>query len=495
MTSAIDLAREDTLSSLLHRSARRSPEKIALICGHVSWTYRELNLAVDRVCSGLSRAGMNTGDRIAIMSRNSHAYVALRFGASRLGVTLVPVNFMLTSVEVSYILRHSAARLLFVDESNRTVAAAAAELTGTIEQLVGLPAEGDDSTPAELIDIASFMSDDDVGVRAIDPEHLVQIMYTSGTEAAPKGAMLSHKSLLAQYSSCLHALQITHSDRFLHALPLFHCAQLDTFLGPCIAAGATNILTAKPVPDNLVALMQKHGATSFFAPPTVWLGIMNMSDLPAQMPALRKGYYGASLMPVEVLLRLRRLLPELRLWNCYGQTEIAPLAAVLGPEDHDDQPGSVGRPVLNVETRIVDDDGLDVPAGTIGEIVHRSPQLLSGYLADPEKTAEAFRGGWFHSGDLGIMDENGFLRVVDRKKDMIKSGGENVASSEVENTIFGVEGVREVAVIGLPDPHWIEKVVAVIVCNPNIKLRAEDIAVHCRGSLAGFKVPKDILFV
>lgn len=192
---------------------------------------------------------------------------------------------------------------------------------------------------------------------------------------------------------------------------------------------------------------------------------------------------------------MRKTLPGIRLWNCYGQTEIAPLATVLAPEDHDGRPGSVGKAVINVETRVVDDDGCDVPRGQVGEIVHRSPQLMSGYLADPDKTAAAFQGGWFHSGDLGVLDEEGFLRVVDRKKDMIKTGGENVASSEVENAIFAMEQVAEVAVIGLPDPRWIEKVVAVVVPRPGANLNSEVITAHCRSRLAGFKVPKEIVFL
>lgn len=491
----VALARQETLSALLRRSARRYGDSVALVCGHVSWTYRQLDTMADRACAGLARMGIQPGDRVAIMARNSHAFVALRFGAARLGAVLVPINFMLTATEVGYILSHSGARLLFIDHSTVTVGAAAAQGITTVEALVGLPAEGDDATPPGLLSFDAFLSDEHPAEPLLEPEHLAQIMYTSGTEAAPKGAMLSHRALLAEYASCLHVLEIAQQDRFLHAMPLFHCAQLDVFLGPCLAVGAMNILTARPAADNVVAQMQTHRATSFFAPPTIWLDMIGVADLRDRIPALRKGYYGASLMPVEVLLALRKTLPGIRLWNCYGQTEVAPLAAVLDPESHDDRPGSVGKPVLNVETLVVDDDDRPLPPGMIGEIVHRSPQLMSGYLADPQRTADAFRGGWFHSGDLGLWDEDGFLRVVDRKKDMIKSGGENVASSEVENAIFALDEVAEVAVIGLPDPRWIEAVVAVVVLRANASLDADAIIAHCRGSLAGFKVPKSVRFV
>ena len=209
---------------------------------------------------------------------------------------------------------------------------------------------------------------------------------------------------------------------------------------------------------------------------------------------LTKGYYGASIMPVEVLRELRERLPALRLWNLYGQTEIAPVATILFPEEHHDRLGSAGRPTLHVETRIVDDNMVDVAPGEIGEIVHRSPQLLSGYWNDPERTAEAFAGGWFHSGDLGVIDAEGYINVVDRKKDMIKSGGENVASREVEEVLYLHPAISEVAVIGLPDPKWIEAVTAVIVLRAGETVTHEGVTRHCAAHLSGFKVPKNIFF-
>jgi fatty-acyl-CoA synthase len=199
-------------------------------------------------------------------------------------------------------------------------------------------------------------------------------------------------------------------------------------------------------------------------------------------------------MPVEVLKEMQRRLPQVRLWNLYGQTEIAPLATVLKPEDQLRKAGSAGRPGLNVETRVVDDDMNDIRPGDIGEIVHRSPQLLSGYYKDEERTEAAFAGGWFHSGDLGTIDEEGYITVVDRKKDMIKTGGENVASREVEEAIYCVEGVSEVAVIGLPHPKWIEAVTAVIVTKRGHALTEEQIQSALAGRLAPFKIPKRIIF-
>jgi fatty-acyl-CoA synthase len=295
--------------------------------------------------------------------------------------------------------------------------------------------------------------------------------------------------------TCLVDAEIAEDDVVLHGLPLYHCAQLDVFFGPCIYVGATNVITGKPMPDNLLRLMAANRINSFFAPPTVWISLLRSPAFDAtDLSALAKGYYGASIMPVEVLKEMQRRLAHVRLWNLYGQTEIAPVATVLKPHDQLRKAGSAGRPALNVETRVVDEQMHDVPPGAVGEIVHRSPQLLSGYYHDDERTQAAFAGGWFHSGDLATVDDEGYITVVDRKKDMIKSAGENVASREVEEAIYRLEGVSEVAVIGLPHPKWIEAVTAVVVAKAGHALDEAAVVAHCGRHLAHFKVPKRVIF-
>jgi fatty-acyl-CoA synthase len=213
------------------------------------------------------------------------------------------------------------------------------------------------------------------------------------------------------------------------------------------------------------------------------------------LSSLRKGYYGASAMPVEVLREIQQRIPDVRLWNFYGQTEMSPLATILQPEEQVNHAGSAGRPAVNVETKLVDDQHNDVPTGRIGEIVHRSPHATLGYWNDEAKTAEAFRGGWFHSGDLGIIDEDGYLFIVDRKKDMIKTGGENVASLEVEQTIYLMDEVSEVAVFGIADPKWIEAVVAAVVPRQSVALSPQAVIAHCRSTLAAYKSPKHVVIL
>lgn len=227
----------------------------------------------------------------------------------------------------------------------------------------------------------------------------------------------------------------------------------------------------------------------------MWILLLRHPDFDTRdLSSLRKGYYGAAAMPVEVLRELARRLPDVRLWNFYGQTEMSPLATILQPHEQLDRAGSAGRAALNVETRVVDDEDNPVPVGEVGEIVHRSPHAALGYYADEDKTAEAFRNGWFHSGDLGVIDKDGYLSVVDRKKDMIKTGGENVASREVEEAIYLHDGVAEVAVFGVPHPKWIEAVTAVVVAKDGVVLSEDEVMEHLSSILAPYKRPKFVVF-
>lgn len=485
-----------TLGDLLRRSAARTPNRAAVLCGEVAWTYAELDALCNRLAAGLAACGVVRGDRVAVLSRNSHAFAALRFSLARLGAVLVPVNFMLRPEEAAYILRHSAAKLLCVDSGLAELGQQAARLDTAVEQLLWLPGEESREPVRGLLSFDELCETRSAPAPVeLESGDLAQIIYTSGTESLPKGAMLTHEAVIAEYVTCLVDAEIAEDDLMLHAMPLYHCAQLDVFLGPALYVGASNIITAKPVPENLLPLIERHRVTSFFAPPTVWISLLRSPLFErCDLSSLRKGYYGASIMPVEILREIQQRLPAVRLWNLYGQTEIAPVATVLKPQDQLRKAGSAGKPALNVETRVIDDEGRDVAPGEIGEIVHRSPQLLRGYYNDEERTRAAFAGGWFHSGDLATVDEEGYITIVDRKKDMIKSGGENVASREVEEMIYRLPQVSEVAVIGLPHPRWIEAVTAVIVLKNGEVLSEGAVIAHCHTHLAAFKAPKRVIF-
>jgi fatty-acyl-CoA synthase len=493
----ISRARSQQLGDLLRRSAARLPQKTALVFRDHSDTFAQLDAAVNSAAHGLAARGIKKGDRVALFTHNNRAFVVLRFALARLGAVTTPVNFMLNAADVAYILNHSGACMLIAEDALCPTADAALADMGRTMPRFAIPHTGA-AVPAGWEDVSALLDHPDESevwhdVASDDP---IQMMYTSGTESRPKGALLSSAALYAQYVSCIVDGEMTADAVSLHCLPLFHCAQLDCFLSPDLYLGVTSILHDKADPAEMLAAVEAHGVTKLFCPPTMWIALLRHPDFDKRdLSSLNAGYYGASIMPTAVIEELSTRLPNMRLFNFYGQTEMAPLATILKPHDQMRKLGSAGQPSLNVETRVVDDADNPVPVGEVGEIVHRSPHLISEYYNDPAKTAEAFRNGWFHSGDLGRFDADGYLYVVDRKKDMIKTGGENVASREVEEAIFRHPDVAEVAVFGVPHPKWIEGVMAVVVPKAGKALTAEAVMAYCRDTLAHFKAPKHVVIV
>ena len=499
LSQRIARTRGNSIGDLLRRSAARMPGKTAIVYRDLRQTYAALDETVNRTANALAARGVGKGDRIAVFSHNNHAFVVVYFAIARLGAVSVPVNFMLAAGEVGYVLEHSDATGVIVEDALLPVAEQAmddAGLTGTVRLRGVIPGDGP-AAPAGWESVADWMAHDDASPPAVlvADDDLAQLIYTSGTESRPKGAMLSGGSLIAQYVTCVVDGEMSADDVEVHSLPLYHCAQLHCFLTPGIYLGATNIVLPGADAGTILQAVEAERATKLFCPPTVWISLLRHPDFDRRdLSSLRKGYYGASIMPVEVLKEIGDRLPSVRLFNFYGQTEMAPLATVLKPEDQVRKAGSAGRPALNVETLVVDEAGQPVPSGQVGEIVHRSPHAMLGYWNDPEKTDAAFAGGWFHSGDLGVLDAEGYLTVVDRKKDMIKTGGENVASREVEEVLYQHPAVAEAAVFGLPHPRWIEAVAAVVVLRGGTTASAEELINHCRERLAGFKAPKYLVF-
>ncbi|MFH8381802.1 acyl-CoA synthetase [Kitasatospora sp. NPDC018058] len=487
--------RSSTVDGLLRRSARRAPDRTALSFADRTWTYRQLDDAVSRAAGYLLALGLRPGDRVAAYGRNSDAYAIAFLACARAGLVHVPVNYALTGEELSYLLGQSGSRVVLTDP------ALAPEVDRVRKQLDiahVVPLRGDDSglLDAALLDAALTgpVPDPDTGVRDTD---LAQLLYTSGTTSRPKGAMMTHRALTHQYVSAILALDLREDDRPLICMPLYHSAGLHVFLLPYLAVGASVVLMESPDIPEVLRRIERDRIGSLFLAPTVWVPLADHPDLDRRdLSSLRKAQYGASIMPVTVLDRLRARHPEVGFYNCFGQSEVGPLAAVLRPEEHPERPSSCGRPVLFVETRIVDRDGADVPPGTPGEIVYRSPQLCLGYWDRPEETAEAFEDGWFHSGDLVVADEAGYLTVVDRIKDVINTGGVLVASREVEDVVHTHPAVAEVAVIGAPDEKWIEAVTAFVVLKPDVAVpTAAELITHVKGRLAPFKAPKNVVFV
>ncbi|WP_246833361.1 fatty acyl-CoA synthetase [Williamsia sp. 1138] len=491
----IDQARAHSLGSLPRRAAQRCPGKVAIVDGNVELTYDDFADMVDRTAGAMRESGLAQGDRLALLSRNCWQFAIVAFAAARAGVILVPINFMLRPSEIAFIIDFSSARALIAqDELVTTAVQALSQSAGSVTKRCAIRSSSD-AVSLGWEDLQTWIDRDaDAPEVSIGDDDPIRMMFTSGTESKPKGALLSSRALMWQYVSCAIDGGMSGDDVELHSLPLYHCAQLDSFLGTDIYLGATNIIVPAPEPVTLLRTIEAHGVTKLFAPPTVWIGLLRTPGFDEyDLSSLRKGYYGASAMPVEILKEIQARLPDVRLWNLYGQTEMAPTATILAPEYQLSHPGAAGRPVLNVETRIHDLDDLPVGSGEVGEVVHRSPQTMLGYFNDEAKTAEAFRGGWFHSGDLGYFDDDGMLYIVDRKKDMIKTGGENVASREVEEAIYLLEGVSEVAVFGVTHPTWVEAVVAVVVPKPGSPLTEMEVIQHTRTLLAGYKTPKRVV--
>ncbi|MDH6521100.1 fatty-acyl-CoA synthase [Streptomyces sp. SAI-135] len=469
-----------TVDGVLRRSARRTPARVAVEYGERSWTYEELDDAVSRAARLLLDQGLDRGDRVGAYGHNSDAYLIAFLACARAGLVHVPVNQNLSGDDLAYVVGQSGSTLVLADPG----------LAGRLPDGVRtLPLrDSDDSLLARLTATDPY---DGPEPRS---EDLVQLLYTSGTTALPKGAMMTHRALVHEYLSAITACDLSAGDRPVHSLPLYHSAQMHVFLLPYLAVGATNVILDAPDGDRLFDLIEQGRADSLFAPPTVWIGLAGRPDFATRdLSGLRKAYYGASIMPVPVLERLRERLPKLAFYNCFGQSEIGPLATVLAPDEHKGRMDSCGRTVLFVDARVVDEDGKDVPDGTPGEIVYRSPQLCEGYWDKPEETEAAFRDGWFRSGDLAVRDAHGYFTIVDRVKDVINSGGVLVASRQVEDALYTHEGVAEVAVVGLPDERWIEAVTAVVV--PRGEVTEAELLDHAREKLAHFKAPKRVLFV
>jgi len=488
--NAIANASANSIGRGIERAAALWRDKPALRFKDRVWTFTELANGAKNVAARLTKMGLKKGDRVAAFGRNTDAYYLLWLGCVEGGFIHVPIGYSLAGQELLYIINQSGARALFHDAS---LAPPIIPIRGKIRaDFVELLAEDEH----RFIGGLRYAPTTKYEAPLIEAGDIAQIMYTSGTTSAPKGAMMSHGAMMAQYQSCIQGLDYTPDDRCLAALPLYHTAQMQAFNMPQTLVGAYIHLIDAAAPEEVFALIRSERLSSFFAPPTVWINLLRHPAFdPDALASLRKIYYGASIMPAPVLQELRERLPQAGVYNVYGQTEIAPVATVLRPLEHLDRPKSAGRPVLNVQTRIVDENMNDVEVGAHGEIVHRSPQLLSGYWEKPDETEAAFTGDWFHSGDVGYFDTEGYIFIVDRVRDVINTGGVLVSSREVEEALYTHPGVEEVAVIALPDDKWIEAVVAVIVPRAGTKPSSEDLIAHARAHLAPFKAPKRIELV
>lgn len=487
------------VADMVRRSAYRFPNKPALIFNDQTLTYKELERNLNRVGNALLAMGLKKYDRVAVLAHNTIHHVLAWLGTMKAGGIYVPLNFMLKGSELAYQVNHAEASFLIVEDSLLgNIEGVLNDLPSVTHRIWSDQAFGQ-SAPEGWVDFNAWMADasdnePDVELFIEDP---VEVCYTSGTEAQPKGAILSNQNLLAQFMSAALACEVSEDDIGLSVMPIFHAAERDARLGIGLLMGLTNVLMLLPNPEEVFRLVQAHRVTLMFLPTTYWIMLLNHPSFKEyDLSSLKKPMYGASIMPVAVLEQILKAFPGCKVYNSYGQTETAPCNFHLHPRYALTKPGSAGMSGLNMESKLEDDDHRVIEnAGIPGEIVSRGGHVFLGYFKDEERTEQAMAHGWFHTGDIGIADEDNFVSVVDRKKDMVKTGGENVSTREVEEVIYKDPRVQEVAVIGIPDPKWVEAVTAVIVPKPGENIQEEEILEICRQNLAGFKVPKHVFFV
>jgi fatty-acyl-CoA synthase len=487
------------IGDMIRRTAYHYPDKPALIFQDKTLTYRQLEDECNRTANALLDLGVEKYDRVAILAHNTIDHVLTWFGCAKIGAIYLAINYLLRGKDISYCINHSESKVFIVEDSLYDLVKDVLDDMPTVKtwiwsrQGAGKPPVSDRFKDFEAWYKKYPATEPDAILHIEDP---CQMTYTSGTESLPKGVIISNQALMAEYMGCIVDGQYDEDDINVNALPIYHCAQRDVFMNPVFWVGGTNILMAPDI-GQILKNIQDHKATMFFAPPTVWIGMLRHPDFNKHdLSSLKKCYYGASIMPVEILRELMARLPGTRIYNYYGQTELAPYHTILKAKDALAKLGSAGKGGLNMESRLEDDDFTPILQPNIpGEICGKGPHALIMYFKEPEKTEESMKGGWFHSGDIGVMDEDRYITVADRKKDMIKTGGENVPTREVEEAVYLDKRVQEVAVIGLPDPKWVEAVTAVIVLKPGEKMTEEEVIAHCRKELAAFKCPKKVIFL
>lgn len=485
----------------LARHARKIPETPALRFGGISRNYRTLDERVSRLANVLRDRGVGPGDRVAVLGLNSMEVVEAFLAPMRNGAICIPINFRLTAPEIAYLLADSGAVAAVVDARFADVLAAARrEVPGLRTCLVigGEAGAGDDD--GDDYETALAAADPVCRAETVDENSAAYIMYTSGTTGRPKGAVLTHTNLLLHaVSVALHQGTSADVDPVsLNGAPLFHIAGLSAYL-MCLLPGGTFVITSSGGfdPAASLELLARERVSSCFFVPAQWQAICAVPEIGKyDLSALRQISWGAAPASTTLLRTMIETFPQASVSTAFGQTECSPVTCTLRGDDAIRKIGSVGMPILNVEIRIVDDEMNDVPAGEVGEIVYRGPTVMKEYWNKPEETERAFAGGWFHSGDLVRQDEDGYLFVVDRKKDMIISGGENIYCAEVENILAAHPGIADVAVIGIPHTRWGEVPLAVIVAaDPSAPPTAEGVESFARARLAGYKCPKEIAVV
>lgn len=482
----------DSIGDTLALAAAKYPDKVALVeYGGKSLTYRKFNERVNRLANALIKLGIEKGDSVAYLFFNSSQFLESHYAVAKAGAVGVPLNFRLLDRELCYQIKNADALcLIYSGEFESTIRAIRPELPEVRHFIC------DGEITAGVWGYEGLIAENSCG----EPERDVclydanLILYTAGTTGLPKGALLTHKNSLFNGMSMIMDYGFSHNDVFQISPPLYHSASLNGFAVPAILLGATSIIHKKISPPQILQAIEDYKVTCTWGPATLWRMIITCPEIDGyDLSSVRMVINGAMYMPAGMRATVLARFPNAVMGDTYGMTEASPCTTILRQEDCIRRPSSVGKPLIVCDVKIFDERGEEAPPGVVGEIVNRG-NFMKGYYKNPVATGESIKGDWFYTGDLGVKDEEGLLYLVDRKKEMIVSGGENVYSKEVEEVIATYPDVFEAAVIGLPDDKWGEVVTAVIVPVPGKQITELEIIDHCRLHLAGYKCPKVVKF-
>ena len=486
------------ITSMIRRAAQINPNGIATIFEGRQQSWSEMLDRVARLAGALQAAGMKPGDRVALLSLNSDRFIEYYFAVVWGGGAMMPMNIRWAAAECAYALNDAGAEILIVDDAFKGLGA---QIKPQVPGLHTMIYAGDSDTPDGMVNYEEILTATDPAPDAgRSGDDLAGVFYTGGTTGFPKGVMLSHTNFFVGGVSNAHEINMQAGTVYLHAAPMFHIADLIWFSAVTFMAG-THVVIPMFTPDGTLAAIEKHRPSQVLLVP-VMLQMVLQSEKLAQtdVSSLKQIAYGASPITEAVLIKAFKAFPNASFIQAFGQTELSPVATILSPDYHvlegpkSGKLRSAGRPTLICEIRIVDENHAEVPNGDVGQIAVKGPNAMLGYWNKPEVTAETIIDGWVMTGDAGYIDEDGFIFLMDRVKDMIVSGGENVYSAEVENALGQHPDVATSAVIGIPSEQWGESVHAIVILHPGATPSVEELQAHCHTVIAGYKCPRTIDF-